>query len=351
MRKDRNRRRMRALCGVLALVAAIPMASGTAAAGPRHGVVDAGSARSAGGATCRGIHFPVTMSPDEPAVHRVFARLCARGRPTARTPVQILLHGGSYDHSYWDWPYRPNRYSYVRHATRRGFATLNVDRLGYGRSDRPDPRRLDFRVAGYVTHQLVRYLRAGALGVRFRTVVLNGHSMGGITAEHAAAHGGVDAMIISGLAPDRAAVRGRAEDGAPVFHPAEQDPKFACRNWPAGYFTTVPGTRAEMFLAGGDYDPAIVPYEEALKDTLTAAELRAVGQDPGPAAARTAVPAFYVLGQYDRIACRTGDCRTDPAGRSADRIIADTGHSINTSGHAGAFYRATFRWLARLGIR
>ena len=74
--------------------------------------------------TCRDYFFPVTMSQDDPTTYRVYGELCARGRLTARTPVQVLLHGGTYDHAYWDWPYRPDIYSYVQQATRQGFATL-----------------------------------------------------------------------------------------------------------------------------------------------------------------------------------------------------------------------------------
>jgi hypothetical protein len=133
----------------------------------------------------------------------------------------------------------------------------------------------------------------------------------------------VDAVIISGLAADRGA-KTRQE---PTFHPAEQDPKFAGAGLPPGYLTSIPGTRAGMFLDGGEYDPAIVPYEEELKDTVTVAELRAV-QGPPQTLQATAVPTFYVLGRYDLR--DTGDCRTDPA--AADKIVEDAGHSLNTGG-------------------
>lgn len=303
-------------------------------------VVDLGPSRAAGGTPCRSYLFTVALTEGSPAVNQVYGELCARGRVTASTPLQILLHGGTYDHAYWDWPFQPRRYSYVEQATRQGFATLNLDRLGYGRSDHPDPNGLDFAVHGYVTHQIVRLMDS-----RFRTIVLNGHSMGGITAEHAAAHGGVDAVIISGLAADRGATT-RQE---PTFHPAEQDPKFADAGLPPGYLTSIPDTRAGMFLDGGEYDPAIVPYEEELKDTVAVAELRAV-QGPPETKQATTVPTLSVLGRYDLIACGdTGDCRTDPA--TADKIVEDAGHSLNTGTHAGTFYRATFTWLARLGIR
>ncbi|WP_437934174.1 alpha/beta hydrolase [Sorangium sp. So ce341] len=339
---------------------------GTVAADP------AGSA-SPSGATCRGYYFPVTQQEDSGAVHRVFGQLCAREQLTSDTPIQVLLHGGTYDHAYWDWPYQPETYSYVDHATRRGFATLNVDRLGYGKSDRPDPRALGFPAAGHVTRQLVQYLRRGALGLRFESVVLNGHSMGGIAAEHAAAEGaaaegaGVDAVIISGIAPDRPetdpAPEGPPDPGADEdpgadpfypFYPAEEDPKFAGESWSAGYLTTRPNTRAAIFLHEGTYDPAIAALEESLKDTLTVAELSAVRSGPGSSASVPDVeaPVTYVLGRHDAIACGAagGDCAAASAAQDAGYIVPDSGHSINVSDGAPLFYEWTFAWLAERGI-
>ncbi|WP_437874634.1 alpha/beta hydrolase [Sorangium sp. So ce513] len=342
-------------------------------------VVDPSGAASPSGAACRGYYFPVTQQEDSSAVYRVFGQLCTRHALSPDTPIQILLHGGTYDHAYWDWPYEPETYSYVEHATRRGFATLNVDRLGYGKSDRPDPRALGFPAAGHVTRQLVQYLRRGALGVRFETVVLNGHSMGGITAEHAATEGaGVDAVIISGIAPDRSDPEGEpgAEPEGPggppgpegadpfyPFYPAEEDPKFAERGWPTGYLTTRPDTRAAIFLHEGTYDPAIAGLEESLKDTLTVAELSTVrpGPDDGaaPAPDEGAAPApdirapvLYALGRHDAIACGAsgGDCAAGPAAQEAGILVADSGHSINVSRGAPLFYERTFTWLAEHGI-
>jgi len=364
-----------AACGAATGEAGGTRPAGEASAGPPRtgGVTPIGTAESPSGATCRGFHFTVRQTPSG-GPHRVYGELCARGEVTPDTPVQVLLHGGAYDHSYWDWPYKPERYSYVRHATLAGFATLNLDRLGYGRSDRPDPERLGFEAGGYVVHQVVRYLREGALGPRFRTVVLNGHSMGGLVAERAAAHGGVDAVIISGIGPD---VGGDAEDEDETgpgggsgegdryhpFHPATQDPKFAGASWAKGYYTTRPGTRPGIFLAEGTYEKAVARYEEALKDTLTAAELRAVRSGPDDdggrgesarAAAESAapqVPTLYALGRRDLIACaRTRDCAAIPGMRDAAHLVPRSGHSINVSKGAPDFFRHTISWLAAQGI-
>lgn len=316
---------------------------------------------SPSGATCRGYFFPVVERDGATTVHDVFAQLCTRQELNADTPVQILLHGGAYDHSYWDWPHEPETYSYVAHATARGFVTLNVDRLGYGRSDHPDPQTLDFEVAGYVTHQLVQYLRRGVFGVPFETVILNGHSMGGITAERAAAtFGDVDAVIISGIASGPPEGEEGDEEGAEdeetyPFYPIEQDPKFADKGWPIGYYTTIPGSRADVFLHEGSYDPAIAQLEESLKDTLTVAELRSVRPDTddegAPPEREVDAPTLHALGRHDALFCSaTGDCTVDLADADQYFIVSDSGHSINMCRGVSLFYEKTFSWLEENGV-
>src|SRR3990170_4273927 len=62
---------------------------------------DRGKDASKSGATCADYLFPVTIEPDSSEVFKVFGRLCSHGPMVGRT-VQVLIHGGSYDHNYWD---------------------------------------------------------------------------------------------------------------------------------------------------------------------------------------------------------------------------------------------------------
>jgi pimeloyl-ACP methyl ester carboxylesterase len=349
-----------ALAAVAALAAAVSMAF---ADGSR-------PQRAATAITCKAYRLPVEHRGTE---QHVFAELCHRGMVRARTPVQVLLHGGGYDHRYWDWPYRPEKYSYVEYATKRGFATLNLDRLGYGASDHPDGASLDFAAGGRVVHQVVEKLRDGALGPRFETVVLNGHSMGGIVAERAAAYGGVDAVIVSGIPLN---ADGEPEEGDPddgdepgdedsddgdeglyPFTPAVKDPRFAGLPWAKGYFTTLPGSRTQVFHYPGTYESAIARGEESAKDTLSSGELCSLRPCADAAAddqdrrSRVDVPVLHVLGRHDMLFCRTTkDCATDPGAGEVKHLIPNAGHSINLSKGAPQFYRLTLSWLAGHGI-
>ena len=48
----------------------------------------------------------------------------------------VLVPGGTYGADYWDLDYRPEIYSFVRWATRAGYSTANVDRVGSEASGR-----------------------------------------------------------------------------------------------------------------------------------------------------------------------------------------------------------------------
>ncbi|MCP3805330.1 alpha/beta hydrolase [Allokutzneria sp. A3M-2-11 16] len=280
---------------------------------------------------------PTTSAPQcSPQVTEdgVATWFCRPARITPRTPVQLLVHGATYDHHYWD--------AYSREAVRRGYATLAVDRLGFGRSDHPDPTELTLAAQGRVLHELAMGLRRKG----FRTIVLNGHSLGALASRHAAVHGGIDALILSGVAkPGVAKPTARTARDFP-FWPAEQDPKFANRSWPPGYMTTKPGARAGLFLHEGDYDPAVAAADEANKDTVPSAELAEADGSTTPPPP-PGMPVLTVLGRFDALYCpTTGDCRTDPAGTGA-HIVERSGHCINLGHGAPDFYRLTFSWLSK----
>lgn len=318
---------------------------------------------SKSGATCADYLFPVTIEPGASEVYKVFGRLCSHGPMVGRT-VQVLLHGGSYDHNYWDWPYQPETYSYVKRATEAGFVTLDIDRLGYGLSDHPNPSvGVTFASNGWVAHQIVEHLRNGALGDRFHRVMLVGHSMGGLTTRIAAGYGNVDGVVISGFThlfnyPGAFGV-------IASFYPADLDPKFSGQ-LPIGslYTTTRPGTRCyNGFYLSGAYDPAICAIDERLKATVTAGEWRTVGidgADPNHARKITA-HVLVTLGSNDVAMCIT-TCFDDPTVRYEDTMYPNaasyeryvqpaSGHDQNLHRTAPQVFDKLIAWsLDKVGV-
>ncbi len=311
---------------------------------------------------CRSYIIRVKQFATDLLRQSIWAQLCYTGRPTSNTPVQILIHGGAYNHTYWDSPFKPETYSYVRAATMRGYVTLNFDRLGYGQSDRPLAATLDFNVAGFVTHQLVQTLRDGLLGIRFTKVILNGHSMGALAAENEAAnYHDVDGLIVSGIGHNF----NLSPNLLTIFVPAATDPKYVGQVAAATYLTSQPNGRAGVFIAPGSYDPDIVPYEEGVeKDTLAPTELTALTVDTSDLnqlTQRITTPTLFAQGRYDQLWCnRSGDCQTDPQALKEPSywpatsftrvVIPDAGHSINSNKTATTFYDATFSWLQQHGL-
>src|SRR6266542_2068842 len=76
-----------------------------------------------------------------------------------RDELQILVHGASYDHRYWDWPVQPEIYSYVSWATARGVATLNIDRVGSGMSSKPAGAENTVATQSHLLSQIVAEAR------------------------------------------------------------------------------------------------------------------------------------------------------------------------------------------------
>src|SRR5579871_5834904 len=124
---------------------------------------------------CQQQSVAVTLSASDPTQYNVATWLCWQGSLTGKT-VQLLVHGYTYDHTYWDFPYQYPNYSYVTAAVQAGYATLDFDRLGVGLSDHPTPELLTVVSEAYVLHELVQDLRNGVFQSMYAPkVIIVGH--------------------------------------------------------------------------------------------------------------------------------------------------------------------------------
>lgn len=328
-------------------------------------MADIPAAVSYSGAQCRNYFFPVTESAGSSKVYKEFGQLCTDDPSRlGQQPMQVLIHGGTYNHVYYDWPYQPDRYNYVRYMTQRGFTTLNLDRLGYGYSDHPPAASLNFTVAGWNLHQIVQYLRRGALGTSFGTVVTNGYSMGGLTAQvEAGTYHDVDALMVHAVAHQLLTARSTLRLGT-FAYPALLDPKFAHDAWALDptYLTSIPGKRTLFYGPPSTYDPHQLTVEEQTKDTMAATELADITlRTYTDQTKQITVPELWSPGEYDKIWCGTTDnCNTDPVSRNeasyyrpgvfTKYIVQNTGHGV-LLGYGGLNYmREIVSWLGDHGI-
>lgn len=120
--------------------------------------------------------------------------------------IQLLVHGITYDHTYWSGGglpgYDGDKYSWIAYASKLGYPTLSIDRLGCGASDHPDPVTVvQNPVQVEMYHEVIQALRKGDIGGRsFNKVVYVGHSYGSVMGNTLSAKypTAVDALILTG---------------------------------------------------------------------------------------------------------------------------------------------------------
>src|SRR5438552_5236369 len=101
---------------------------------------------------CRRESVPVHLSATDATVYQLAGWACGVGAPAGR-PVEVLVPGFTYAHAYWDFPFTPQVYSYVRAATDAHNITFAVDRLGTGQSSYPPSALLTASAHVYALHQ------------------------------------------------------------------------------------------------------------------------------------------------------------------------------------------------------
>ena len=342
---------------------------------------------------CRPVEVPVALTEGGGQDAHLAGQVCY---PTTKNgalegAVQVLVSGTAYGRSYWDFPYQPDTYSYVRAATRAGFTTFNFDRIGIGRSTRPLNTQVTIPSNAFTIHQAISQLRSGRVdGARYDKVVIVGHSLGSLIALYeAATYHDVDAVIASGILHtfDPLGVT----KFVATLYPAALDPRFRGSTIDPGYLTTLPGTRGKSFYYLPNTDPAVVDADEALKETATALEAGGVFEQelPGvlrpvsqPACAlappalcggvassvvygstrKITVPVLDVVGQYDPLLCGGPNDRNRCSNVAAVRQdesayytglarrcltmaeLPDSGHNVNLGRNAQTWYSLANAW-------
>ncbi|MGW0993133.1 alpha/beta hydrolase [Streptomyces sp. NPDC002523] len=275
-----------------------------------------------------------------------------------RNELQILLHGATYDHRYWDWPLEPQHYSYVRFATEHRRATLAIDRIGSGQSSRPPGRENTMRAQARALSHLVRAAKSGALaGHAFDRVVLVGHSLGSILAgAEAAWYADVDAVVLTG----HLGVDSGAKDDDPRlgfgFRPVAEDPAVGHLTGLVDddYLTPKPETRVPMFYAPANADPDVLALDERIKGVITRGEVSDMGL-ASDAAEGLHVPTLAILGEHDAMQFdpATETSTHDAVKRAVPQappcfefvVLPDIGHNINLHRNPRMAYKAIAAWL------
>lgn len=269
------------------------------------------------------LSFLAKLSPAVPTT--IYGELCMsqeamNAAAAGKAPTVILLtHGITYGTWYWDFPYKPEQYSIVNHLIKAGYATLNIDRLGHGRSAHPPSLMTLMANQAYIGSQLVNKLRNGKIGgITFKHVISVGHSYGsGVAHLQTASFNDTDALIITGWS-HRLALDSTLRLVSPVIatQPALIDPRTSKDPWAldVGYLMPIPGSRGNKSLHNPDnVEAGVVALDEKLANTVTAPEIGTftIPQYTGAGKA-IRVPTFTIIGQRDTLFCGNTQqpCRT-----------------------------------------
>jgi pimeloyl-ACP methyl ester carboxylesterase len=309
---------------------------------------------------CARVHVPVALGPGQPRNQIISGSLCApNGYAGGVHRVDLLVHGGTYNSAYWNWPLDPDRYSYVRKTVNAGRATFAFDRLGDGGSSRPPSTSLTIAADVYVLHRLIQWLH----GKSFAQVTVIGHSLGSmVSIAEAASYKDADRLVVTGVMhPPGLGARAPLLFGS--FYPAVLDPQFAGRHIDAGYLTTLPRTRADSFYDPAAADFAVIAYDEAHKDLISSTEFdEAAYRLTIPAGLNdtnhVAVPVLVMVGADDALVCGLlVDCshgenvraNEAPYYASAASLtgatIRDTGHSLPLHPSSTASFTIIDQWI------
>jgi pimeloyl-ACP methyl ester carboxylesterase len=311
---------------------------------------------AAASTSCTTVRVPATLAPGQPVT--ITGSLCRpRSFAGGVRQVDVLVHGGTYNGTYWDWPLEPNRYSYVRKTTDAGRATFTYDRPGAGNSTRPPSALLNVAADANVLHQLIQWLR----GRGFGPVTVIGHSLGSIVSvTEAATYHDANRLVLTSFA--HFAGPGAVQT-ASSFYPAILDPRFAGTVTDPGYLTTRPGTRSAAFYYAPAADPDVIAFDEATKDIMSSVEYEDSGiRTLVPAGLnesnRITAPVLMVIGQRDANFCGPLlDCSTGGAVRAAEapfftaapsltaETIPDTGHSLTLHPSADVSFARINDWI------
>lgn len=270
--------------------------------------------------------------------------------------MDVLVHGATYDRSYWDSDFNDPQYSYVDRTLEAGRATFSYDRLGVGRSSRLPSTSVTMFADAYVVHQILEHFRP-----QFRTINLIGHSYGSRIAQlETSEYNDADRLVLTG---GLHAVGAALTKGEIALYPANQDPLFAGQALDSGWATTKPGaTRAAFYYLPGA-DSSEIAYDDAHKSIVSVIQFQqgiAIGRvrPDSNVSNRITRRMLLVSGQDDRLACGLAlDCTDTAAVKVHEQpyytsaasltviIIPNTGHDIALHLSASASFDAINHWL------
>ncbi|HSP81500.1 MAG TPA: alpha/beta fold hydrolase [Myxococcaceae bacterium] len=283
--------------------------------------------------------FPVTLEDGStwPLVGYLYYQGSLENRP-----VQILTHGITYTHTYWDAPsVGGRRYSYAEFMARRRYAVLALDMLGTGESGRPAGDELGLWDSASALHQVTEQLRKSGRHGTFQTIIYVGHSNGALISTVAqGVYHGADALVNTGWLN--------------TFHelPVEDEVIDPLLEHP--YVSIPPELRSALFYDKENADLEVIAYDNAwLADTFSRGQfedlLDVLEQPCQVPTEEIRVPVLVQLGDNDVLAPAAyaeQEAARYPAAESVTvQTFTGMGHAANLHYGAREMWERVDAWL------
>lgn len=237
------------------------------------------------------LDFPVRTDSESDAT---FAGHLHRALGSRRGVLQVLVHGVSYDHRYWDAEtINGTRYSFVDYMTERGYDVLAVDLPGTGDSTRPPGDSVGFDHVGEALSVAAVQVR-DQLG-RGDKIALIGHSLGTMVQVYTQAHWPVADFLV-----------GTGVGFSSSLLPSPHGPGVREQALLDAYPLLPPEHRSKVFYHHPTADTAVIDYDNRV---LRTAIPRRIWKDSievrddktRAGVGEIACPTLIQLGQFDPV--------------------------------------------------
>ncbi len=290
------------------------------------------------------------------------ATYTVRGHLTApkkgkQSGVTLYLHGLGLGE--WLWNFQPVKaYNFVQGMARAGHASVSVDRLGYGASDKPSSgKSLCIGSQADIAHQIVGQLKAGSYTLqgitarKFKRVALAGHSAAGqISITEAYTYRDLKALVVVGFSFSNLP-RANDEFGFQrIACDAGGDPVPGLTNY--GFFgRTDAGFRSTMFHSAPKavQDAGVkLHYPDPCGDNYSLIDTiqKQAANDP-----KVKVPVLVACGRNDVLYAGFGcEAQADRFKKGSVLLLKNTGHGVPLERGAKTFRKRLDRFLDRSGL-
>jgi pimeloyl-ACP methyl ester carboxylesterase len=272
------------------------------------------------------LEFPVEI---DGATDSKFAGYFYPARGERRGVLQVLVHGVSYDHRYWDaGTVNGQDYSYARYMAAQGFDVLAIDLPGAGSSSVAKGSSVLVEAVGKAIRNLINSLREpdAIPGCRFGHISLVGHSMGCmVTVNTQANWPAADSLVVLGI--------GYLPSRDRTWRWDRGSREALLKN----EYSLVPPEVRLKFYYPPQADSDVIAYDNEVLRTSALSSLWAdclrLWEDPKSGVAEVTCPAYVQLGEHDPImlgkhAEQERKCYTSSSDVTVDQL-PDIGHSFN----------------------